>query len=131
VSPVRRAARAVCDELERRLLLTASIDPIAPQYVSEGAALAVSVHVNNTSDDANPAPSLDIYAEYGNDDIQYLGAIFDGGGDLYLSHAWPDDGNFTVNVTAGDPSAPRRPNLLPRQRHRHLPRHPPGWPKLR
>jgi hypothetical protein len=67
----------------------------------------LDVHVTNTSDDPNnPAPDAQIYADYGNDDLEYLGAIPDGGGDLYLSHAWPDDGNFTVNVTAGDPSAP-------------------------
>ncbi len=66
----------------------------------------MSVHVNNTSDDGNPAPSTNIYADFGNDDIEYLGTIPDGGGDLYHDRLYPDDGNFTVNVSAGDPSAP-------------------------
>src|SRR5712691_9232092 len=106
---LRDATSAVCQQLERRLQLTA-IDPISDQSTSEGSTISIATTVH-----VDPGCEADVYAGWGDGNSDSLRF---GSGDypvafdhLYAHHGTyaahvsvidsnnnSDDANFTVNV---------------------------------
>jgi hypothetical protein len=102
---LRAATIAICDLLEDRRLLSVTFDTIDAQYIAEGSAASVGVVAHLDSGD----DPIEIYADPGDgSQLLDLGAVNYAGGITYLSfaHTYADDGDYTVNLFAGSPSAP-------------------------